>query len=474
MTVPREFLSSLERLVAQMGAAAPDADALRAEVHRLARLAVATRVDAWLRDHEAADAWPLLARLRREGAVRLVIRQGASVRELAQFAGLLHRAWADPTRPAGPAVAEGLDALGIWGVQLLVESTSEPETPALVPELEAALAVVSDAWQAATVPPAYVALREALALTPERLGDETRAAVVVTLACAQLETRLRERGYDFPPEVLALHWARFDELLAAQLPQVVHAVLARALPDAYAVLRRSADQVVPLLLGRLGEAEGIDERRRCFTALLDAGGGIDTLIEALRDERWYVVRNVALVLGELGARPAVRPLARCLTSSHRRVREAAAEALERMASPSALHALLPALRDPNASVRRTAARAVGAAPLLKVPVSADVIASRLHVEPDLEVALELVASLRALGDAGALTALLRVVTEPDSTPHGAPVRQAAWEAIAAGERTRVRPMLQRLAQSGDTAVRAAARRVLALLDGAPPADARSA
>jgi hypothetical protein len=458
MPATREFLSTLGRLSALLGGADPDADALRVEVLSLGRVAQQGRVDLWLRDVDDADA-PVVARLRREGVVRLVVRQGASARELTQFAGLLARDGAGET-----TVVAGLDALGIWGVQPLVDASGAGESPASVPELAAALAAAAEARAREELPAAYDALGAALALAPARLGDETRAAVVVALAFAGLAARLRELDRVLPAEIAAAHWAAFDRLLEPRLATIVHAVAARPLPDAHPVLRHAADRLVPLLLERLGGAEGIDERRRCFVALLDAGGGVDTLIEALRDPRWYVVRNVALVLGELGARAAVRPLARCLAMEHRRVREAAAQALERIGTASAVHALMPALRDATAAVRRAAARAAGQAPLLRMPLGGEVLASRLRVEPELDVALELVTSLRAFGDADAITALARVVAEPESAPQGAAVQAAAWAGLAADGGARARPVLRQLAQAADAPTRSLARRVLAMLD----------
>jgi HEAT repeat protein len=469
-----ELLSSLERLVTLMGAPARDVEALRAETLRAGRLAQGERVDLWLRDvasEESPEGGPLpalLGLLRREGVARLVIRQGTPPRELAQFAGVVSRAAASDT----PAAAAELDALGIWGVQLLVDAPAEGAS-ADVPELAAAIETLAEARQGAEVAAAHERLREALALIPTRVSDRGQAAVATALAFARVEEHLRRRGRAFATDVRDAHWTHFDRALDGALGTVAEAVVARALPELQPVLQRAADRVVPLLLERLGAAEHIAERRRCVVALLDAGGGVETLIGALRDPRWYVVRNVAMVLGELGARGAVRELARCLGAPEGRVRQAAAQALERIGTAGALHALLPALRDAEAGTRLVAARAAARAPELRVAVSADQLAARLRVEPELPVALELVTTLRAFGDPEALGALALVAAEARLTPHGAAVQGAAWEALAAGDRGPVRAALRQLAREGAPPVRGAARRVLVLLDGAAP-DARSA
>jgi hypothetical protein len=53
------------------------------------------------------------------------------------------------------------------------------------------------------------------------------------------------------------------------------------------------------LIERLGLAPGWDERRRWMTALEALGGSANTrIVRALQDERWYLVRNLLVVLGK--------------------------------------------------------------------------------------------------------------------------------------------------------------------------------
>jgi HEAT repeat protein len=241
-----------------------------------------------------------------------------------------------------------------------------------------------------------------------------------------------------------------------------------ALFDAAPVLRLAAERAVPMLLHRLGEASTLEERRRCFGALLDAAGGVGPLLVGLHDERWFVVRNVALLLGELRDPDAVRPLARCLAAADdARVRAAAAEALERIGTPGATHALLPALRDAAPAVRLAAARAARRAPAQQVPVHVGVLAARLRVEADAAVASELLAALAALaaaGDGEAAAAVVRAAARRADAPDGERLARVAFARLLEQPPGRLGAALRPLAVGdGDPTLRMATRGVLARL-----------
>jgi HEAT repeat protein len=164
----------------------------------------------------------------------------------------------------------------------------------------------------------------------------------------------------------------------------------------------------------------------------------------------------------------VRPLARCLVGGEDpRVRAAAAEALERLDTPAATHALLPAVRDSEAAVRLVAARAAGRARAQQVPLRVEMLAARLRVEPDLPVAAELLsalAALAALGDREAAAAVVRVAASRDQTSHGELLARAALARLLEQPPARLGAALRQLVdQGGDPALRMATRLVLARL-----------
>jgi hypothetical protein len=97
-------------------------------------------------------------------------------------------------------------------------------------------------------------------------------------------------------------------------------------------------------------------RRRPLIDLLTVLGREDPkpLLSSLSDPRWYVVRNVASVLGKAGSSAAVKPLKRVLHHDDGRVRVEVLRALQPLAPEDAPQLLVEALRDEDERVRHAA------------------------------------------------------------------------------------------------------------------------
>jgi HEAT repeat protein len=294
-------------------------------------------------------------------------------------------------------------------------------------------------------------------------ADPAAAAGCVARALAWLLEAARTRGREWDAALRGAQRAAVEALLEPRLATVVHAVVDGTAPEAWRVVQLAAGRAVPLLINRLGDAATIEERRRCVNALLDAGDGGDALLEGLRDPRWYVVRNVALILGELREPAAVRALARCLQHEDERVREAAAQALTRIDTPAATHALLSGLRAPDASVRRLAARAASRAAEHRVPLAPEVLAARVRIEPDRDVALELVDAVQGIGTPEAWGVLAGLAVHQESAHHDGAVRGAALRALRRVPPTRLMAALRAHAQGDDVRLRRAAVQAAQLL-----------
>lgn len=97
-------------------------------------------------------------------------------------------------------------------------------------------------------------------------------------------------------------------------------------------------------------------KRRPLIDLLTALGRENPkpLLSSLSDPRWYVVRNVATVLGKTGSTAAVKPLKRVLHHDDGRVRVEVLRALQPLAPEEAPQLLVEALRDEDERVRHAA------------------------------------------------------------------------------------------------------------------------
>ena len=236
-------------------------------------------------------------------------------------------------------------------------------------------------------------------------------------------------------------------LLASRLP------LTSDRPALLALFARAGDVGVRALQDGLMSASDPLSRRVYFDAIvsLDMGGSL--LLEALRDPRWFVVRNTAALIGEMNIADADRELITLLGSDDERIRIAAARALIRIRTPKALSALHGAIDDANVEVRRLSATSytivsaiAGAARPAAIP-----LAAALDREQDEDVALEMMAALGRLGSADAVQRLMRIAQSPSldgsnsatpdargRTPRPGWARIAALEALvdARGENIR--------------------------------------
>jgi HEAT repeat protein len=122
-----------------------------------------------------------------------------------------------------------------------------------------------------------------------------------------------------------------------------------------AVLTRTGEDGADALIEQLAAAEERSERRIYFDALLELRAGVPTLLHMLGDPRWFVARNAAALLGELGSPEAEQPLSELLHHDDERVRHAATIALMRLGTPRSMPAIEQALRDSAPQIRMQAA-----------------------------------------------------------------------------------------------------------------------
>jgi len=170
------------------------------------------------------------------------------------------------------------------------------------------------------------------------------------------------------------------------------------------LLRRSGPEGVEVLLDMLVKSPNVAERRAVFDALCQTSAGADQMIYLLGHPEWYVVRNVAELIGELGVAAAVPELTKRLDHADERVRKAAALALAKIGTPAAAESMRRAFRDKSPDVRMQVAIGVGGkrSSALAMPL---VVA--LAEEEDESVQRELLLGLGRIGTPDAVQALIK-------------------------------------------------------------------
>lgn len=230
--------------------------------------------------------------------------------------------------------------------------------------------------------------------------------------------------------------------------------------DALLVLRRAGEDGVEVLLDLLVAAPTIEERRGIFVALTGMKEGLDQLVHMLGHHQWFVVRNVAELVGELGLEDAVPALAQQLDHEDERVRKAVALALAKVGSRAAAEPLRRALRDKSPEVRIQAALGVGGR---KSSALAMPLVVAMEEEEDETVERELMLALGRIGSAAAVQALIKFA-QPGGRLFGrrpAGLRATAVEALRLAATPAAIGTLEGLTDDGDKQVRLAAQSALA-------------
>jgi HEAT repeat protein len=114
--------------------------------------------------------------------------------------------------------------------------------------------------------------------------------------------------------------------------------------------------VIPLS-NLMGEIQDIKYRKVLIDALVILGrDNIEVLAAGLRDHRWFVVRNVAAILGRIGDKTSLEYLRQALHHPEPKVRREIVRSLGLVGGPKAGEILLHAVEDQDPQIRMAALR----------------------------------------------------------------------------------------------------------------------
>lgn len=224
------------------------------------------------------------------------------------------------------------------------------------------------------------------------------------------------------------------------------------------LLHLGAEVVTPLVR-ELTAASDLSARRAYRDALvaLDAVG-VPLLEDMVGDQRWFVVRNIVGILGEIRSADALVHFARTILHSDARVRRETILALSKHGDEQAVPLLVKALADREPSLRGAAALGLG---LTKSGAAVLPLLQRLGQETDLEATVEIIRALGRIGDPRAGSALAERASAGgffSRTP--AQVRVEAVRALGEIGGDASRALLQRLLKDRSGEVRDAAFKAL--------------
>jgi HEAT repeat protein len=204
------------------------------------------------------------------------------------------------------------------------------------------------------------------------------------------------------------------------------------------------------LIQRLCVAESLHARKTIAIALTISGeAAIPALIPMLKDERWYVVRNIVTILGEIGSIEAFSALQTAARHPEPKVRKEIIKAFLKINPQAAEQTLISLIADEDGDVVRQAIYSLGASrskaavrPLLDIVSASDAFLKELLLKK------HALAAIGRIGDRQATATLLDII---DSRGWLAPGRWQELKIAAAtalgqlGDEAAI-PLLKKLAR----------------------------
>ncbi len=139
-------------------------------------------------------------------------------------------------------------------------------------------------------------------------------------------------------------------------------ILFRELPDADKIrqyLSLLGRPLIPNMIQTLGELQDRRQRRLLCETLAELGReDVDIFADALSDKQWYLLRNLAMILGMTKQPGAVRHIEKILKHSDVRVRREAVRALDGIHTDETKNLFFSLLKDDDHTVRMTALKSL--------------------------------------------------------------------------------------------------------------------
>jgi HEAT repeat protein len=271
----------------------------------------------------------------------------------------------------------------------------------------------------------------------------------------EIVDRLRELGFERSLERLA------DVETIRDLVERMH----ESPPETAAVIQKLTERMglaaSHMLLVALAEEDKMGRRRRLFDFAVSLGPAIvPAATRFLADDRWFVVRNVIILLRSVNDRTSLPEIRRVAQHPDLRVRMEAIKSLLALDPTVPRDLLDAAILDPDPKLAETAISLVGnygikeaVDPLLRVLAGNDVLGRRRALR------VRAIKTLGELGDPAALPRLERFFGESWLPWPSKAERRAAYESLASYPAAERAPLIERGLASRDPEIRAICEKV---------------
>jgi hypothetical protein len=231
------------------------------------------------------------------------------------------------------------------------------------------------------------------------------------------------------------------------------------------IFQRVGQDGVDAVMDQYTSSRSVPERQVYRAVLARLPLAREALVQMLSDPRWYIVRQAAEFLGELGTDAAERPLAELLRHDDERVRRAVTRALSRIESSFTLDAIARAMVDVSATVRL---EAVAGLALRKTGRAGSMLVKAIDSEAEQEVQYAILSALGRVATPESVQKLTKAAEAASglfTSRKNIGLRVAAVYALGDARTAGALTALQALASDKDKEVREAATATLLLARG---------
>jgi len=226
------------------------------------------------------------------------------------------------------------------------------------------------------------------------------------------------------------------------------------------------------LMDRLAEEATMSRRRLLIECLQKIGAqAVDAIVERLQDPRWYVVRNLVILLREIDAPAALPALARLFGHPHPKVQAEVMRALLHFQDPRAERCLLQELDSKDPAILLNAARLAAGSNNCDIACRlAELLNDRSNAEQELPLKSAIIKTLAEMGCAEVLPELADFI-EARSLFTSAPLLRLKVEAVSSLSRyadPEAAEIAERVSRKGSGELARAAGQVCLQLNGRRP------
>lgn len=178
------------------------------------------------------------------------------------------------------------------------------------------------------------------------------------------------------------------------------------------ILAVAGQAAVSMTMEKMASTDNLAVRKALSTQLAQLGEPVvPNILQMIGDDRWFIVRNLSAILGDIGAAAAIPDLKKCLRHSDIRVCKEAVRSLAKIGGRDAEDAIIAVLASDDSSLISQAISSLGGMKCRKVlPELMRIVCQYDLFLKNVQLKIEVVNSIAMIGDRQVVPILLDLLS----------------------------------------------------------------